>query len=241
MAGHAVSSSERMAIGGIHKSQSGMVDKVATIMDETSSLIVSKKSTQLAMDNDFVSFNTDGFTENVIIAGMDPTKQAFVLLGGSDITDVGIAANNSPTSTGTQDLTANSLDANVVFFENSGTTVTNGNHVDAIINGGFGTDDATTIKEGEFAEMVEDETVQEVDTFLNDDKSTAVYLVASGAAVLEAEADFNGTITNGFQLDWTTVDGSSAFRFAYVEFEFVLPSAPSLKRHIAPMNMSLDI
>lgn len=150
---------------------------------------------------DLVSFDTNGFTLNWLTTDGTARVWNVIALGGSDLTDVAIAQLTSPTTTGNVDFTSLSFQPDCIlpFTIGSSTAATGG--ANAIFGTGFGTasNQASLGVSSEDSQGTTDsERTQDTVPVINSSFNGVRFLVAQLVSML----------SNGFRLNWTTVQGT---------------------------------
>jgi hypothetical protein len=161
-------------------------------------------SGQIDGDWDFVSFDADGFTLNVVTAPSNADKIFYAVLNGGEY-DVG--SFNQPIITGTDTIT--------VGFKPKGISLSSWNKVASInpavdsspIKGSYGAGTESVEggiwfehdNQGDGVGQLED-----INTYTD-----KVIKLATATSTIDAEADFNSTTATAFVLDWTTADATA--------------------------------
>ena len=144
------------------------------------------------------------------------TRITMWAIGGDDITSVKVSTVDTGRNTaGTQNYTGlgfNPADStSVLFLITSGLSVSNTNSSGCHFNSGVG---ATASKRWVFATMSE-HGADPSDTWRYQSNQQIVH-AWTGTGTAEAIADFNGWVTDGFQLDWTDPPTNSTQKLSYI-------------------------
>ena len=211
----AVSSSQRCAMGMVSKIDIGKSGKAASRMNEALCFDFIKKadgSTDGTVD--FVSFNANGFTENVTAAPMNATGQYFILIGGADLENVDLSFQAMKTSTGIQSYDPVGFTPNAMLNFHVGETGTGTVRTESsnfFIGGG---DENSEFEFGKGNSDLYGESMSS----MNNDKALASYSATTGDWSLDAEADIDSFDAAGVNLNFTTA--SPAIRFGLLLMNF---------------------
>lgn len=225
--GAAKSSSERWCSNGFSK-DGAATSNTGRSQRTNRCIIKTDEDGTIISEADFVSMDTDGFSLNYLTANAVASEYfALVLKGGSYDLD----SFNSATSTGNQSVTG-------VGFQPKGDFLSTFN---AAASGSVLDNYFQTYGVGISATNRRMQWFQAEDAFsttnVNSDLQTALlHRAYSGSSTIIAEADFVSQDSDGFTVDWNTVDAISR-EFLYFAMadavQIVLPS-PALATWVVP-------
>jgi len=173
---------------------------------------------QVKEDIDFVSFDADGWTHNMVVADGDADIIGYLAVEFDPLIEVDIGAFNQPTTTGAVNTTTTNKNIQAVIFRSQNRTTTG-----SIINDGI-----VRITTGIGVLPAADEQVTGFDFDDSGSPSEAENMGATNKAIkffeqlstIQAEANLiDSTVDSDFRLDWTTVD-ATARSILYLAFSF---------------------
>jgi hypothetical protein len=211
--GFAVSSTKRGAL--VANSIDGLGTMDTNQQQRTDSCILLLNPTSGSQDAivDFSQFLVDGFRITKTDAPVSATSIFYLALKGGSY-DVGII--NSPTSTGTQDITALNFKPALIMLATQGRTGATGIGSTAELSLGAATsatDRGVTWFEDRDNSGTSDNEMETLSTKIIQWRDRT----ASNTFSLRGSADFSSFLSNGFRLSWTNVE-SSTRQIIYVAF-----------------------
>lgn len=224
--GQAISSSARNAWGFmLRDDQNANKDSDVQLTDACLATLEAggMDSGQIDGEWDFVSFDADGFTLNVVNAPDNADKIFYAVINGGEY-DVG--SFNQPTSTGTDTVTVGFRPREISLSSWNKVADTVPAQDTSPIKGSYGS--GTASAEGGIwfeHDNKGDGIGQDEDVNTYTDK---IIKLATAVSTIDAEADFDSTTATAFVLDWTTADATAReilyFAIGQVaeEFEFLV-------------------
>lgn len=160
---------------------------------------------------DLTSFDSDGFTLNWGTADATARIIHVIAIGGTNVTNVKGGEQTRRTSTGSQAVTGIGFQPTVGFFMSNDASTT-GNATDAHYSFGFA---ANSTNEGVcMAQSAHDLGDSEASRYLSDTATIGSHNTSSGSG-LRALADFTSFDSDGYTLNWSTVN-ANAYYYAYL-------------------------
>jgi hypothetical protein len=211
--GMAVSSTQRCVVSGVSLDTVLTSDTGKDVRTTACIVHLNNATTVPTVDAiaDFVSFDATNFTINWTDAPAAATLIQFMVLGGTDLTNVFLGTITPPTSIGTQDITAPGFTPNGIFFLSGSSTATGAHDPVAL---GFAANNGGSIEQSSHAWFDLDAATAMRSWVSGWNDKCISYALATDA--LDAQASLNAFITNGFQLNWNdaATAGGSVFYLA---------------------------
>lgn len=207
--GYALSASSRVAIAGFEKNGNALPDNNYTIKQDTTKCVVFLKTDGTPnasfAEADIVSMDADGFTLNWTTADAVARRVGFIAIAG--LVGVKLVSNTSPTSTGNQSYTGVGFRPDGIMIISPGdafTNTTTGFSQRPQLGLSFAVSTAMRAALG----VNDQQNANPSNSTHNQQTNKAVSWSKATDAIL-AQADLVSMDSDGFTLNWGTVDASA--------------------------------